>query len=284
MKILQVINEGIIRVPEDTINQAMVRVLSHLFATILKYLDQKDEPDLIDIYEKLLKKYQAKYGKMSLDLDKTIYMRMNDLNKSYLSRNPKARGRTYGILLNVTMPDREYGVDGDYSERTTGKSTLNIYLPPLKNIHKIADAPELFGGLVDRLVGLVTHELMHAVQDLALDQLDQGEISSYYKDNKELDDEKYYNSNVEFGPQIMSAAKEFLANIKDLKAMNVDMSAENVRANLNRFVNPTAPEPSGVQGMRSKFFDVLYDKDKDKWKKAVKYLYGLIQNELKQLT
>lgn len=131
--------------------------------------------------------------------------------------------------------------------------------------------------MMDRIEGVVEHELMHAIQDMAFKQIP--DDLEYYDDKERIVDDKYYTSEIEFSPQLASSAKDFIAYAKDLSAMGYRLDGEGKKALFMNFVNPTANSPRGLPDNTSPFFKTLYQKDRAKWKKAVKYFYGLVQGK-----
>ena len=120
------------------------------------------------------------------------------------------------------------------------------------------------------------HELQHVTQDTTLRKL---HPSQYVEPPEDQPIDDYYNSQTEFHPLVTTAAKEFREAISRVKRDRTVDSTQ-LGSLFTAFVNPTAQMPSGFlkykKGWNSEFFDSLYRRDNDKWKKAVKELHRLL--------
>lgn len=281
--------EGHIKVPQEAFKDVMTAVCADVFSRIVTYLNSPEADDYFDNllkYKQLIKKYRSQYGNFDVFNDHDgsrvtqmkVYVRMNEVDPRYLKKNPSARNKTYAIIVTISPSGEHRTPSGEYyKKQSLTAAKLNIEIPTQATIEQVARSPELLETLMDRIEGMVEHELMHAIQDMALKQFPT-EVS-YYKDDGTVDREKYYTSEVEFSPQIISNAKEFIAFAKDVKAAGYTLDAEGTKTLLMNFVKPGAPQVRGVQDNHSPFFSMLYQKDKAKWKKAVKYFYGLVQGK-----
>lgn len=292
MKILDLLNEGTIKVPQSTFNEVMAIICTDFFSRVTTYLSTPefdDQPELLDIYRRAIKTYASKYGRFPVYADFTedqamsgsVYARMPEVDQRYFKQNPNNKHRSYTISVRVDTNDdpNNATASGSYRNKRSGKnSELTVTLPHMNEIKLVARSPELLDGFMDRLEGIVDHELQHGMQNLALNQ--SPDAVKYYNDDGEIEDDKYYTDESEFSPQITSGAKDFIGFIKDLRAMRHKFEPETIKQLLTAFVNPTAPDAAGIQGLRSPFFHTLYRKDRAKWKKAIKYFYGLIQNKI----
>lgn len=291
MRISTILNEGTIKVPKETLKDVMNAVCSDIFSRAFTYLSnpkvQDNYPELEGLYAKLRKEFEKEFGKFSVYpehgedavMHMPVYMRMAEVDPRYFKRNPNAKNRQYRIDVYSHIGDsREFG--GTFTASSPGKAArLDIYLPKQPDFERIVRAPEMLDGMIERITGYAEHELMHGIQNMALKQ-DDSEVAQYYDSDNNLIDDKYYTSEIEFSPQIVSAAKDFIAEIRELRALGMSVTPEHVKKLMNRFVNPTAPELAGIETVRSRFFEVLYKKNTKKWKKAVKYFYGLVQNKI----
>lgn len=292
MKISTILNErsGIIKAPKEAIDNVMSIVCTDFFSRAVVYLNElsDDYADLFPIYKNMIADYRKKYGNFKLHpniasdevTSGSTVIRMANVDPRYFNRNKDAKHRTYKLDVLVDMMD-EAGNEfaATYTKKSAGQpAKIKVWLPNQKHLQVVFKSPEIIPVTIERIEGYVEHELMHAVQDMALKQHDDTEDS--YEDGK-LNDEKYFQSEIEFSPQILTAAKDFMLSIKEFRAFGIPLSPADIRKHLLRFINPQAPKTPGVDFPDSEFFHVLFNKDKTKWKKAIKSFYGLIQNDLK---
>lgn len=285
---IQTLLEGTIKVPKEPFNQLMTAVCADVFSRIVTWLNKPESDDYFDNllqYKDIIKEYRKKYGYFDIFPDYSdtrqmqlkLYVRMDEVDPRYLKRNPNAKGKIYAIRALIKSSDAETPAGGYYKKKRLHAAKIEIEVPSQRTIEQVARAPELLGTLMDRIEGVVEHELMHAIQDMAFKQIPD-EIE-YYDDKQRIDDDKYYSSDIEFSPQLASNAKEFIAYAKDTYASGWKLDAEDKKALFMNFVNPTANAPRGLPDNTSPFFKTLYQKDRAKWKKAVKYFYGLVQGK-----
>lgn len=291
MKISNILNErsGIIKAPKSAIDNVMSIVCTDFFSRAVTYINElsDDYADLFSIYKKMIADYRKKYGNFrlhsnfgsdSITKGHTV-IHMGDVDPRYFNKNKDAKHRTYKLDVIVDMIGDQNEVAASYRKKSAGQAArVSVWLPEENHLNVIFKAPELVTLLLERVEGYIEHELMHAIQDMALKQHD--DTADSYDDGV-MNWEKYYMSGIEFSPQILTAAKEFMLGVKESKALGVELTPEAIKKHLLRFINPQAPKVAGVDFPDSEFFHVLFSKDKAKWKKAIKSFYGLIQNELK---
>lgn len=292
MRISAILNEGTIKVPREAIKDVMNTVCTDVFSRAFTYITRDkvrdNYPELVDVYKALYREYQKDYGSFPVHLGQDeskvmtqqVHVRMKEVDPRYFKRNPNAKNRTYTVNVMVHLGD-DRGFGGSFTKSTPGRpAKLDVYLPEPSHFERTIRAPELFDSMMERLVGYVEHELMHGIQSMALKQ-DDSEVAHYYDADEKLIPDKYYTSEIEFGPQVVTAAKEFVASLREFRALGVDVyGKEKIRQLLIRYVNPATPDMAGMETMRSDFFKTLYNQDKEKWKKAVKYFYGLVQDKI----
>lgn len=286
---IQALLEGKIKVPTDAYNQLMIAVCTDIFSRIITYLNGPAGDDYFDNllkFKELIKEYRKEFGHFDVYENYTanyatthkLYVRMDEVDPRYLKRNPNAKGKIYAIRATITASDSDQTPSGGYYKKQRAKAAkIEITVPSQKTIEQVARAPELFETMMHRIEGVVEHELMHAIQDMAFKQIP--DELEYYDDKERIVDDKYYTSEIEFSPQLASSAKDFIAYAKDLSAMGYRLDGEGKKALFMNFVNPTANAPRGLPDNTSPFFKTLYQKDRVKWKKAVKYFYGLVQGK-----
>lgn len=286
---IQTLLEGKIKVPTDAYHQLMTAVCTDIFSRIVTYLNSPAGDDYFDNllkFKQIANQYRKTFGYFDVHEDYTanyrtthkLYVRMDEVDPRYLKNNPNAKGKIYAILATITASDSDQTPSGGYYKKQRAKAAkIEITVPSQKTIEQVARAPELFETMMHRIEGVVEHELMHGIQDMAFKRIP--DELEYYDDKGRLVDDKYYTSELEFSPQLASNAKDFVAYAKDLSGMGYRLDGEGKKALFMNFVNPTAKSPRGIADNTSPFFSTLYNKDKAKWKKAVRYFYGLVQGK-----
>lgn len=292
MKISTILNErsGAINVPREAIDNVMNIVCSDFFSRAITYINELDDDwaDLPQVYKTFLIEYRKKYGHFNLfpnfTFDKitegSTVFRMSAVDPRYFSRNKNAKSRTYklNVVVDVSDSDTKFAATFAKKKSIGMSATINIWLPSEERLKTIFKSPEIVAVNLERIEGYIEHELIHAIQDIALKQHDDTD-ETYV--NGEWDEEKYYMSGIEFSPQILTAAKNFITYVKEFQSMGITFTKEKIKAHIMRYINPQSPIVAGVEFPDSEFLHVLYNKDKVKWKKAVKGFYDIIQNELK---
>lgn len=289
MKILNLLNEGVIKVPEKSFKALMNVVCTDVFSrveTILNFKHIEDDyPELENIWRKVMGKYEKLYGEFPIyngytaDLETagTITINLAEVDKRYLSRSGK-RTAIYTIKVRVKSSNINSSTEGGYGEKRKGKpSNIMVGIPNMKHLELVVKSPELFEAMMDRIEGVAEHELMHAIQNMAFGLKVSG--VDYYDKNKEIIDDKYYTHDIEYSPQMVTASKNFIAYIKELRALGLPVDADKVKTLFTFFAKP-GKTPAGIQPHASNFLWTLYKTDQDKWKKAVKIIYGLIQGKV----
>lgn len=292
MKILQVLNEGLLKVPANTLQQAMNLVTDDIFSRIFYYLKTTDiaddYPELEEFYLKFKRKYEKMYGEFDISptikasdaTTATLTVPMDTVDPRYFKQNPKLRNKTFKLYFVVQLKNKDTENSGTYSPKTTKTNgQVLIKLPDEAYFKSIIRSPMDFDAFMHRVSGMVEHEFMHSIQDLAFNAVD-GKVD-YYDEKGEYDDDKYYGSDLEFGPQIVTAAKDFIAGISELRNAGYKVDGGTIKRLMLKFFNSSLPDVPGIKNMTNEFFDTLYRTDKPQWKKAIKYFYGLVNGKVK---
>lgn len=291
MKIDNILTEGLEKVPQQLIDRCMVIVLGGLFSHMLAYTDTDDLIDVNETIKKYYGRYQQIYGKLIYtDIDPvaeenyylpkvTLRMPMKDIDPRY--NRIKSTRTTFNI--DVYVGYKFLDSKGEFSlNQKTGKAMLLVDFSYASQFGSFSSAPEMIPSIITDLEGTVEHELVHGIQGLVMG-VDVGKEAKAYFDHDEegnvkgIDPVKYYTSNVEFGPNIIGAFKTFLAQIGALQQQGLRINLETLKELAMYSVDPSRPLPSYLRDFsRPEMFEVLYQSDKVKWKKAVKYFYGLL--------
>lgn len=288
--------EGTINVPEKSVNDVMMFVCSDVFSRALVYLA---DPDISDEYygseqaiNKLIAKYKRIYGDFELfndlptdgsgGISGTCYINMADVDQRYFKQNQSKSKRTYKIAVLSHAHEHRTSGGAYFQMNDSGRGAkITINTPVQDRLVRAVNSPELFEGMLKKIHGTVHHELMHAIQDMALNQMN-GNIDYYNKSGDgTLDDDKYYTHPIEFSPQITSSVHDYLGFLDEIENMGRSLTPADKKQLMLSFVQPGTISPYGNNTLLP-FFETLYKKDKAKWKKAVKYFYDLVQRKSKE--
>lgn len=138
-------------------------------------------------------------------------------------------------------------------------------------------------------IGSIEHELAHMIQYKYLKQKSEKQVHSDSEYNS--DDDKYYTSNVEFSPQLITAKESFSSIIEMLqdhveydkaynrKLFDFVVCISDLFPDIRDYIGDNSLKNSykvraSIETIKGRdFFKSLKTSDKDKWKTAVKYLY-----------
>lgn len=285
MTFKEFLTEARIAVPPSTKKEVMSIVVSAYFNYIAQLL-QKQGKKPGQAFLRALRQARRQYGHIELYdfpegqkviLKGTATYYVNELPDHYKSSNLK------DSKLKVLAGD--YGdsdpVRAEYYGKGSGRPGLirvNILVPGMDlnpgDAHSILDD-------LDDLEQIVQHELQHSTQDSALRKK---HASQFVKADSVQDTqspagrEEYFKSNVEFQPQITTAAADFRRSITALRS-HMDLTPEQVQGIAHSFLTGGAM-PTGLLKWKpyfnSEFFRTLHRTSPVKWKKAVKDFHGLV--------
>lgn len=283
---IQNLLEGIIKVPDSVINDIMGVVATHVFSNIFSYLETASDEEYENIYEfkRLATEYRKKHVNFNVfndytPTDKTsgkVYVRMAEVDKRYLNRNKNASSRTYTVNVLVSTATTEDTSSGGYQKKKTDSPAVMFFETPNHDeLVKVAKNPEYLLGLMREMYGVVHHEAQHMIQDFAFKSLP--DEMGYYNPDGTHDKDKYYSDILEFSPLIRTSATDFERYVMNAERRGITVTPQMRKQMIAAFVNPNAPTPVGIrEPFRSEFFGNLYKNDNQKWRKAVKYFYGLL--------
>lgn len=267
-----------ISVPQTTKQNVMAIVASGYFSYIAQ-LAKRQGVKLGQDYIKAVKAARKKYGDFDLHeadhVSGVVRYPVSELPERY--RKGLKLNRDYAIKIVVVGNERNEGVNGaEYYPMGSG-SSASIYFH-LDKIPGIADNPGTATAIIDdleELEGLAAHELQHATQDIILRKHHPKQMEL----PKEGDDtDKYYTSDIEFHPQITTAIAEFKRTLAAVRSRQ-EVSKEEAHGLLKAFLHPNMNLPSGFlkykPAFQNNFFNTLFRKDQQKWKKAVKEFHRL---------
>lgn len=288
---IQTLLEGLIKLPPDAVNRAMTMVCSDFLSRIFHYLNESDDEfafESMSVYKRITKRMQSRYGDFDIIKDfgvdrfmtHRIQVPMSSLPRGYI-RNKRNATKSYVIKLRTAYDSNEAhsSPSAEYYKKGAGRSAVIVAKIPRHAIEEAALKPEWFNSMIEGFEGSIEHELTHAVQDMAMnaipDELD------YYNADGKIDSDKYHSHPVEFDPLIKSETKDFLSIVNKFRSSGFTPSSVQIKGMAANYVGIPTEVEEGYNAGVSDFFVRLKSTDVAKWKKAVKYFYGLIQSSLK---
>lgn len=283
MKILSLINEGLIRVPHEWIDQVMQTVAGVCFKYLMDYYQSQDNAEAVSLLKHQSKIVGRKYGSfdipsVEMPLDgftigpKNLQLNWDKLDSRY--RKTK-RQPSLGVTVGVqNSPENAAWYDNSGKTPVLGVDLSKSQY--FKALHK-REYIRYVGNHIELIAGYVEHELMHYIQEFGLGRDIDSAASAYYTDDtfQNVDLDKYYATEFEFGPNVLTA----------FKSLSADMSAMRKNGTLKTKQEEDALVRDYLMG-KSKdhpnpFFASLYKNDRQKWQKAVKYFHSLLQSRPK---
>lgn len=279
----QYLTEARIAVPPTALDHAMQVTCSAYFSYIM-YLAKKKRKKLGQPFVQKVREYRQKYGNFMLqeltDGDQIAYelqYPVKELPERYTKK----------LKLEDTYP-----VDfvlGDFSKQTQSAAefypahdgkppSIFVNLGALLGIEKNLGSADAIDEELAELLSNVTHELQHTTQELVLGKLHPKQQQLPTKNA--LDDvDEYLTSDIEFQPQITTAANDFKQKLGVVQSKQ-KIDGATATALMKAYVDPNGQMPQGLlkykPHFQSMFFNALFKKDKQKWKKAVKDFHRLV--------
>lgn len=267
---IQFLTESKIQIPPTTFQQAMSIVAAAYFSHLAR-LYRIDEEEPGPEFDEALESARAKYGKFQLHslnrdtpaLSGKVVFRTAELPERY-RKNIKTKN--YVIRL-WAGPRINADSEGSYVH-DGNEAAITIDINSVKPVNAVY-SPRLIRQHLHTLESIVDHELQHMVQNVALRHLHPSQMGD---DEARLaaagDDDVYYNSQEEFGPQITTAAARFVNSIRGVK------DREKITTAFYDAVDPR--RNAGVYP----FFAAVFKKNPQKWKKAVREFHRLVQAQV----
>ena len=287
---LQSLNEGLIKLPDNVIKDAVSILCRFIFNKVVYHIKNSDYPDS-EILEKrvrlLARNYQKKYAMFSVKntsppevLRNTIYFDPQQLPRRYFYK-----GRYSKVLIPIDLYVAMTDYNGSASISPSGyyqkkkgneNATIWLFVTSEDNIKNISTDIQEFDSVLNRTIGVLEHEIMHAVQDLAFKIMPDGDHLDYWNGD-EIDLDKYYSSDIEFAPLIISEVSHFISLLNEY---DDELGGLN-DSQINRFINSYV-SGNGRGRLKSPFFARLQKSNQLKWKRAVKYFTTLFWEKYKK--
>lgn len=274
--------ESKIPIPASTHNKAMQLAAAGIFS-IVAYQRRKQGLKLDQSFVNAVRNAKKTYGDFALaNLDDERPALGGTVNYSTADLPERYRK---GMKLKPEYPIRMFIGDlGDstrnvleYIPQGHGRSgMIRISVPKIPGYEEAIQDPANIAQLLKSVQDDLDHELQHATQDIVLRKKHADQFKTPQEDES-LDD--YYASDIEFLPQITTAAQEFRNIFQTIRGKQ-QVNREQLDGLFRAFVTPGAPLPQGFikwkPYLKSPFIETLYRKDRQKWKKAVKEIHRLV--------
>lgn len=268
------INEAVIKVPVELINKTNMYVSSCVFYVINQRMKSilADNGDITQ-YKKALQFLQNSGAKninentynsiinnnIKLDIDYKKFFA--ELNYKGITPDIIRKVKSYDLSLLVT--DKSSGENGSVNKVGDGLSilvsisrALNSNLDPLQASQMIMET--------------VYHESQHMVQYLAIEPINKNSKQLQMHDTeKRSGDMEYYQSGIEFGPQLgnlVGAVKATLEKMSDTGSLT-----GKIQTDMTKALQLAMEEPE--YGGSRKFLIAIYNKDQNTYKKVMKEIY-----------
>lgn len=299
------LNEGLIKLPPKLIG-GVTKYFVYWYLAFLQSTaeaDKSHDEDDLDMIKLGVDRLAKKYGvKPPSDADikkskttRAIYKNFDveDIPQSYLARvaeihGPEAIDALKKANVKFVVAFKEHPKidhDGDFPqgifypdppEIIISIPNMNTRLPTvIKHLSQfnVAEAARR----LDYTIGIVEHEVTHAVQSMVLyllhpKQYDKVGKSAQGLDSNQAKQEKYYTSQLEFDPWVKTSIKELKALFGRKKVNDVASKKELFKYFTFSDVQPTEVSNVKDDHVRSDFFKALRRSDLVKWKRAIKLI------------
>ena len=299
------LNEGLIKLPPKLIGD-VIKYFVYWYLAFLQgtaEADSSNDEDDLDMIKLGVDRLAKKYGVKSPsdgDIKKSmtnraIYKNFNveDIPLTYLNRVTKIHGpeaikelKKANVKFVVAFKSHpKIDADGDSPQGIfhADPPEIIISIPNMNNqLPKTIEHLSRFNVAeaarhLDYTIGIIEHEVTHAVQSMVLyllhpKQYDNVGKSAQGLDGNQAKQEKYFTSQLEFDPWVKTSIKELKALFGRKKASDVASKKELFKYFTFSDVQPT--EVSNVKDghVRSDFFKALRRSDLVKWKRAIKLI------------
>lgn len=279
------LQEAIIKVPKELLDKVNVYVSSYLYFKINQYIKRIDImlPSTTSPEEKQrvlkdannsLGKLQKQYGAKNISTQTAEAITNKSINIPFDVETFFQQLSFKGItkdLINLMKGNLTFNLlikTGNDSPNIGGSQEyITNYSILVTVVARLNDKDML--GSVSKIMSNTYHELQHAVQAMAIKNINpqdkQLQVKDKYSDS--VDKTDYYSSGIEYTPQ--------LGNLVDIVIDELEQSV--LKDDLNHDKNNAIKNAinSAVQKSTEsrKFLTVLYKEDRQKYKKALTYVY-----------
>jgi hypothetical protein len=298
------LNEGLIKLPPK-LSQALNDYFTYWYLAFLEGTAEadksydEDDQDMIKLaIERLAKKHNSKIPTPA-DVKKSMTNRaifknfpVEDLPPQYLEKVAKVKGQE--AIEELKKAHVKFVVAFRPHPKVTDDEEGIFYSKPAEIIISIPNMPvsadkvihllSLFNHAeasrsINNTLGIVEHELMHAVQSMVLFLLHRDQYSN--KGSKSVNglrtqhakQDKYFTDDIEFSPWVKTSTRE-LKSIFGKQKATTDQEKKDLFAKFtySDVLGKDVSKADNKKFERSPFFKSLKRSDPVKWKKAVKLL------------
>ena len=298
------LTEGLIKLPPK-LSQSFLEYFTYWYLAFLegtaeadKSYDEDDHEMIKVALDRLAKKHGSKNPTPG-DIKKAMTSRavfknfpVEDLPSQYLERVAKVKGpeaieelKKAHVKFVVAFKPHPKVEDGEEGIFYSKPAEIIISIPNMPvNTDKILHLLSLFNHAeasrsINNTLGIVEHELMHAVQSMVLFLLHPDQYSN--KGSKSVNglrtqhakQDKYFTDDIEFSPWVKTSTRE-LKSIFGKQKANTAQEKKDLLAKFTYgdVLGKDVSKADNKKFERSPFFKSLKRSDPEKWKKAVKLL------------
>jgi hypothetical protein len=302
------LNEGLIKLPPK-LTDSILEYFVYWYLAFLEGSAEADsslEEDDIDMIRMALERLAKKHGSKAPtpgDIKKAMTNRaifknfpVEDLPQQYLERVAKVRGpeamkKLKDAHVKFVVSFRKHpkvDMDNDFPQGIFYAEPAEIIVSIPNMPVKIPDVIHLLSTFnhaeisrsINNTMGIVEHELTHAVQSMVLWLLHEKQYdpnasgkSAATLPKKEAKKDQYFTSDLEFAPFVKSSIRELKSIFEKNKATTEAAKKELfIKYTYSDVAEKAVNKANDKKFARSSFFKSLKRSDPDKWKKAVKLL------------
>ena len=292
---LENICEGLIKLPLNLKNE-LINYYVSMF--ISKVMDKTNNTLPVNFLNELHQKYDLQIYDIpeNSDMQSIFNYSAKDIPKHYKTKQTRPRK----ILAIAAFTNNRIGTDaeGELQSTNSKANTIIVNLVPYTSdvmVNRISNNPDVIYQLIEKIKGVVEHELTHAIQRDFLSkrsaEFDLDRADSYRDDSGKIDTDKYLNTEFEKDPILKSSISDFRTIVDGYeKVTHTKMTEEKLRYVLSYFTNPDNdgtqmrilwPTVGAVTLANAPIHTPLRNwkpKDLKLWKRASKYFYDSIKD------
>lgn len=299
MKLNDVLREGLIKLPQNLrgeIVKFFVRMyLAHYQDWIEEELVGKEYYEAKKLADDVANEYDVSVGeddikRLSTWVKEKFVLTADDV--PYADKLKKIYPNfveELGLPIKVTIV-LDYGhqpVANELADFDPNDNTIRIAMPNVHLAHPTTEhgRKEALMKNLTWAVGLIDHELTHAVQHIVLSRFHKAQVSNAFDaaGTSKFHSDDYFNSQIEFDPWIKGEAAIFKAIEKLMKKIGKEYDE---KLSMEFFVGAKGDKKTDFMDQKemtkvmftapSAFFLSLKKKNQDKWKKAVKLFTEMV--------
>lgn len=200
MRILDLLNEGVLKVPEDVLIEMRKAATNFTLSAVSDDTSEGAELSLI------IRRDYPQFKKVNSNWPATVSYEVNESNIP--PRYAKKLRKPFTVTLTVARSGNTEDGGGEFDSET---NTILIDIEGLYYYQRAVDAPsEFLRKLIGEVTHSVEHELIHSIQHNVIG-IDVGQKAAEYVGKGA---KAYHNSDIEIDPLVVSYVGGFLSNTR----------------------------------------------------------------------